>query len=105
MGVIEAFGKFQIYGFVFFMTIMLFVLLGVGIWIVRKPADNVHTSKAQGTYSNVSCVGAQCTANVVYDVTQNTYSLNDNFGSIKEGGKVDVYYNPENPSEIGRAHV
>jgi hypothetical protein len=99
MGVIEAFGKFQIYGLVFFLSIVSFVLLGFGIWAVRKPADTIHTSKVQGTYSNVSCIGTQCTANVVYDVTQNTYSLNDNFGTIKEGDKVDVYYNPGNPSD------
>lgn len=106
MGVIEAFGKLQIYAFVFGIFIVSMVFLGVGIWIVRRPEDTTHTAKVQGKYSDVNCVlPTQCTSTVTYQPpcssnnTCNTYTLSDTFGAIKNGDSVEVRYDPKNPSD------
>jgi hypothetical protein len=107
MGVIEAFGKFQIYGFVFVMFIVSVIFLSVGIWLVRRPEDTTHTSTVQGTFSNVVCVNNQCSATVEYIVpcsntancTTNTFTLTDTFGQVKDGDSITIYYNPDRPDD------
>lgn len=103
MGVIEAFGKFQIYGFVFVLSIISLIFLGVGIWMVRRPED-VHTSTIEGTFSNVTCVNDQCSVTIKYKVPCstakcNTYTITDTLGPVREDDKVTVYYDPKNPSD------
>lgn len=99
MGIIEAFGKFQIYGFVSVMFIISVIILIIGVLIIRRPDDTTHTSNVEGVHSNVVCVNNQCTSTIKYTVTKNTYTLADTFGNIKEGDKVTVYYDPKNPSD------
>jgi hypothetical protein len=97
MNPLEAYGKFQIYGGMITAGIVGLLMFIVG-FIVLTWRDKVHTAKTKGVYSNVTCVMNTCSGNVQYKVNSNTFTIVNQDNNIASGSKVDVIYEPKNPS-------
>ena len=97
MGLLEAFGKFLIYGtmFAFGLVGTVFFILGL---VILFWCDKIHTAKTTGVYSNVTCIQSTCTGNVTYKVSSNTFTISNQAGNITNGTSADVMYDPKNPS-------
>lgn len=97
MNPFEAYGAFQIYGSMFAAGLVGIVLIVVG-FVILFWRDKVHTAKATGVYSNVSCIQTTCNGVVTYKVNSNTFTIQNQSGNITDGTKAKVMYEPKNPS-------
>jgi hypothetical protein len=98
MGLLEAYGKFQIYGGMLATGFIGFIFFIIGL-VILFWRDKVHTAKTKGVYSNVSCSGNMCTGVATYTVGSNTFTLSQQSKKLKNGSKVDIMYDPKNPSD------
>jgi hypothetical protein len=108
--VLADYGKIRTYGTAACCISVAVIVVIIGIIILRTP--NVYTSTATATTSNVNCSSSPpstCSLSVTFTPTGTSSEITVQnvswSGSVANGAKVTVYYDPKDPTKCAQSQT